>query len=108
MPDSASCVRVLACACAALLATACAHVHVDAQGRTHVVGLVWLTLPEAEAPAGQALRMRALGLSLTRSEVASSMVLGYHDTTLAFLHNHSLLDVSALWSERDAAAAGAP
>jgi hypothetical protein len=81
----------------ALLQGGCAHVWVDAQGRTHAAGLMWLTLPAAHAsqtaaPAGgQALRVRSLGVALTRFDVASSLVLGWQDTTLAFLYDHSLV-----------------
>jgi hypothetical protein len=83
---------------AATLLSGCAHVHVDAQGRTHVKGLVWMTLPAPDpqrSAAGQALRVRSLGMALTRSDVASSLVLGWHDSTLAFLYNDSL--VPARW-----------
>ena len=50
-------VAVLACGLAG-----CAHTYVAADGSRHVVGLVWLTLPPT-ASDGEALRVRALGLS---------------------------------------------
>ncbi len=83
---------------AATLASGCAHVQMDAEGRTHVLGLVWLTLPRPEglaAPAGQGLRLRALGLSMLRSEVGATVVLGWHDSSLAYLLDHKIVDAQA-------------
>jgi hypothetical protein len=86
---------------AATLASGCAHVQVDADGRTHVRGLVWLTLqpPPAEhqaAHAGQGLRLRALGLSMLRSDVGTSLVLGWQDSNVAYLLDHKMVDARLL------------
>jgi hypothetical protein len=91
--------QLAAAICLALTASGCAHVYVDAQGRTHAVGFVWLTLPTQRGSGGEAVRMRTVGVALTRSEVASSLVVGYQDATLAFLRNHSLVRSSELRME---------
>ena len=92
----------LALLVAAALASGCAHVQVDAEGRTHVLGLVWLTLPPPAAEnqithAGQGLRLRALGLSMLRTEVGATLVLGWHDSSLAYLLDHKIVDARALF-----------
>ena len=92
--------QLAAAICLALTASGCAHVYVDAQGRTHAVGFVWLTLPTQSGTAGEAVRMRTVGVALTRSEVASSLVVGYQDATLAFLRNHSVVRASEMRMER--------
>jgi hypothetical protein len=71
----------------------CAHVHVDAQGVRHVVGLVSMTLPPPDcgAPGAQGLRVRSLGLTLTRGELGDALVLGYQDTAVLALPNDSLV-----------------
>lgn len=86
---------------ASALASGCAHVQVDDTGRTHIKGLVWLTLPAPAdaAPAqhaGQGLRVRALGLSWFQADVGASLVLGWHDSTLAYLLDHRLVDARAV------------
>ena len=88
---------------ASALASGCAHVQVDETGRTHVRGLVWLTLPApADAAqalqAGQGLRLRTLGLSWFQAEVGSSLVLGWQDSTLTYLLDHRLVDARAALS----------
>lgn len=92
--------QAAAAALAAAVVSGCAHVHVDAQGQTQVLGLVWLTLPPPAAEghgatAGQGLRMRALGLSWLRTEVGASLVLGWQDSSLAYLLDHKLVDARA-------------
>lgn len=74
----------------------CAHIYVDEQGRTHAFGLIRLTLPKANDAGAQSLRVRSVGLAITRAEVASSLVFGYQDTTLAFLRNHVLVNANEL------------
>ncbi len=89
-------------ACLLMLASAlcsgCAHVWVDAAGNRHVLGLVAMTLPPADAaPRGaDTLRTRAIGLTLTRSEVGSALVLGYHDSSLTAVRNHALVPLALL------------
>lgn len=70
--------------------SACAHVYVDEQGRTNVVGLAWITVSPPSEAAGQAVRTRSLGVSLTRADIESSLAIGYQDSTLAYLRNHAL------------------
>lgn len=62
----------------------CASVRVDEAGRTHVVGLVWLTLPapaEREHGADQ-VRTRSVGVTLSSHPIGQSLVLGFADHTL--------------------------
>jgi len=83
---------VLTLAPALLLALGgCASVRVDAQGRTHVVGLVWLTLPAPATrdPGADQVRARALGLVLASHPLGRSLVLGYSDHTLTRIENDS-------------------
>lgn len=80
----------------AAAASGCAHIYVDEQGRTHAIGLIRLTLPKANDEGGQSLRVRSFGLALTRAEVETSLILGYQDTTLAFLRNHVLVSAEEL------------
>ena len=91
--------RLAVAICLAVGVSGCAHVYVDAQGRTHAVGFVWMTLPTQSEHAGQAVRMRTVGVALTRSEVASSLVVGYQDSTLAFLRNHAMVQARELRME---------
>lgn len=86
---------------ATTLASGCAHVQLDANGSTHVLGLVWLTLPPPPAEhhaahAGQGLRLRALGLSMLSSDVGTSLVLGWHDSSVAYLLDHKMVDARLL------------
>jgi hypothetical protein len=76
----------------------CAHSWVDADGTRHVVGLVNLSLPPQSAAltAGESIRSQAIGLSFSASEAGSALVLGYSDTTFAFVRNHSLVFADAL------------
>lgn len=69
----------------------CASVRVDEQGRTHIAGLVWMTLP---APAlrdqgADQIRTRSIGLTLARLPLGQSLVLGYSDHTLTRIENDS-------------------
>lgn len=75
----------------ALLTAGCAVVQVDAEGRRHVVGLVWMTLPPADAgPTGaDTLRVRSLGLGWLGGPVGQSAVLGYSDHSLTAVRNDS-------------------
>jgi len=89
----------------------CAHVFVGADGSRNVIGLVWLTLPPASAAptAGEAIRTRSLGLTLTLSEVGSAVTLGYSDATLAFVRNDSVVTAAALLMDTEwETAAAAP
>jgi hypothetical protein len=80
---------------AAVTTTGCASVRVDDAGRTHIAGLVWMTLPpapEAGASATKAadvVRARTVGLTVQRTPDGSAVVLGYSDATLATVYNNS-------------------
>lgn len=76
----------------------CAHVWVDSDGTRHVVGLVRLSMPpQSLAPtAGESFRSRSVGLSFSASEAGSAFVIGYSDTTFAFVRDHSLVFADAL------------
>jgi hypothetical protein len=73
--------------------TGCASVRVDEQGRTHVAGLVWLTLPAGSGVgvAANVIRTRSVGVSLNRSPDAGSLTIGYSDQTLATIYNNSVV-----------------
>lgn len=76
-----------------LLLAGCSHLHVDEQGQRHIMGFVWLTLPPAAvAPVGaDALRLRSVGLALTRSPAGGAAVLGYSDATVTVIRNDALV-----------------
>jgi hypothetical protein len=81
-------VRPLAASVLLSLLGGCAHVWIDADGNRHVVGLMHLTLsPNQSQAAAETLRVRTLGLAVTRAEAGSAIVFGYSDTTLGFLRN---------------------
>ena len=94
--------RCLSAFVLAALVQGCAHVYVDEDGSKNILGLLWLKLPAAssQASAGESLRTVSLGLTLTRSEAGSALVLGYSDSTMAFVRNHSLVPVDALLPRR--------
>ncbi|MER2599041.1 MAG: hypothetical protein ABTQ73_05935 [Caldilineales bacterium] len=60
--------------------------------------MVHLQLPaEGTAkPGGEALRSQSFGLSITSSAAGQAVVLGYSDTTLAFVQDNAVVPVSAL------------
>lgn len=76
----------------------CAHVVVDADGTRHIAGFMMLTLPPAHQDVGaEAVRLRALGLTVTRGHAAGAQVtLGYSDTTIATIRNDSVISRTAL------------
>jgi hypothetical protein len=82
----------------ALAMSGCAQLVVDRDGNRHLAGFMVLTLPPAQADVGaDAVRMRTVGLALTRDEMGgTSMVLGYGDTTVATLRNDSIVTKDAL------------
>jgi hypothetical protein len=91
--------RVLLCLGASALLPAiagCAAVHVDEQGRRHVLGLVWLTLPAPGEPAAAAdeLRTRSVGLTLNSGPLGQTAVLGYSDQRLLAIRNDSVLKLA--------------
>ena len=85
---------------AALLAAAfalqgCAITRVDEAGRTHVAGLVWMTLPatKGDDKAADLVRTRSVGVTLTSGPLGQALTLGYSDQTLGSLRNHSVVRV---------------
>ena len=84
LPRCAARVAVLALA---LAGTGCASVRVDELGRTHVVGLVWLTLPAPAAAerGAEQVRTRSLGLTLARHPLDSGVVLGWSDRSVSVI-----------------------
>jgi len=80
-----------------LLLAGCSHLHVDDQGQRHIVGFVWLTLPPAavEPVGADALRLRSVGLALTRSPAGDGAVLGYSDATVTVIRNDALVRLPA-------------
>lgn len=67
---------------------------VDDQGRTHVRGLVWLTLParshrDALEVGAEQWRLRSMGVSVSHGPLGSALVLGYSDQRLAAIRNHA-------------------
>jgi hypothetical protein len=78
-----------------LATTGCASVRVDEAGRTHIAGLVWLTLPPAAdasasaAKAADVVRARTVGVTLQRTPEGGALVLGYSDAMLSTIYNDS-------------------
>jgi len=83
---------------AAVTMQGCAHISVDEDGTRHVVGLVSLTLPpvDAQGNAAEGFRTRSFGVTMTRSEIESGLVVGYSDLTLAFIRDDRVVAGSAL------------
>jgi len=76
----------------------CAHTYIDSDGNRNVIGWVNLTLPPA-APAPRAadwMRVRTLGLVLSRTDIGSAIELGYADSTLAAIRNDSCVQLDRL------------
>jgi hypothetical protein len=76
----------------------CAHEYIDADGNRVIVGLVHLTLP-GTAPASTAadwMRVRTVGLALSRNAIGGALELGYSDNTLAAIHNNSCVQLDRL------------
>lgn len=71
----------------------CASVRVDDEGRTHIAGLVWLTLPAVSQPgtAAHVVRARSVGVSVQRGHDSGSLTIGYSDQTLATIYNDSVV-----------------
>jgi hypothetical protein len=90
-------VRILLFLVLGSLLGGCSHLHVDGQGRRHVVGFVWLTLPPANVePVGaESLRARTIGLALTRSPAGDAAVLGYSDATVTVIRNDAQVRLPA-------------
>jgi hypothetical protein len=78
----------------------CAQLTVDPDGTRHLVGFMALTLPPPAAASGvgaDVVRMRTVGLAVTRGAVTGgSLVLGYSDTTLGVVRNHSVVTQAEL------------
>jgi hypothetical protein len=75
------------CALACLQLLGCAHAYIDADGNRNVIGFVHLTLPPPAADPKTAdwLRMRTVGLALSRTDIGGALELGYSDNTLAVI-----------------------
>lgn len=68
----------------------CAHTYEDEHGNRHIVGLVSLTLPPTpNSGAADWMRLRAVGISISRGNFVSSLDLGYSDNTLAVIRDNS-------------------
>lgn len=69
----------------------CAHSYIDEQGNRRIIGLVNLAISPAtsEPAAADWIRLRQIGISLNRSEFASSLDVGYSDNTIAVIRNNS-------------------
>jgi hypothetical protein len=73
----------------------CAHSYIDADGNRNVIGFVHLTLPpsDKEPRAADWMRVRAIGLALSRTEIGGALELGYSDNTLAAVRNNSCVQL---------------
>lgn len=77
-----------------LLLQGCAHSWVDEHNVRHVVGFFSVEVipaPPGPSAAGQTIRVRSVGLSVTTADIGSAIVLGYQDTALTAIRNHSLV-----------------
>jgi hypothetical protein len=81
--------RIVCALVGALFLTGCASVRVDEQGRTHVAGFVWMTLPKGSSvdKGADQVRTRSVGVTVTQGPLGSSVVLGWSDQTLARIEN---------------------
>jgi hypothetical protein len=76
----------------------CAHTYIDNEGNRNIIGWVNLTLPPA-APGPKAadwMRVRTLGVVLSRTDIGSAIELGYADNTLAAIRNNSCVPLDRL------------
>lgn len=80
----------------ALSGAGCASVRVDELGRTHVVGLVWLTLPAPAERGAEQVRTRSLGLTLARNPLESAVVLGWSDRSVSVIEPDLAVRLPAL------------
>jgi hypothetical protein len=87
---------------AALSLPGCAVTRVDAQGQTHIAGLVWMTLPAPDGPqpGARVVRMRTLGLSVNAEAEALAVLLGFGDVSRATIFNNSAVDLSLALTRR--------
>jgi hypothetical protein len=90
--------RLLLAALATAALGGCAHTYIDGQGNRNIIGWVNLTLPPAD-PAPRAadwMRVRTVGLVLSRTDIGSAIELGYADSTLAAIRNDSCVQLDRL------------
>jgi hypothetical protein len=92
------CLSLIAVTQLSALLAGCAHVVVDPDGTRHIAGFMVLTLPPARQDIGaDAVRMRSLGLTVTRGHAAGAqLTLGYSDMTIAAIRNDSAISRPAL------------
>ena len=65
----------------ALLLPGCAYTYLDADGTTHIVGLVAIQIPKENsgfAEAARVVQVTNIGISAVRSDISSSLSLGYN------------------------------
>lgn len=75
----------------------CAYTYVDEQGSRHMMGFVWAKLPPpAFANAADSLRVRAIGISTTKTPAGSAIVLGYSDSNIVVVRDNQLVDAAPL------------
>lgn len=69
----------------------CAHSSIDAHGNRRIVGFVDLTLPPSstESKAADWMRVRTIGLALSRTDIGGALEFGYSDNTLAVVRKNS-------------------
>ncbi len=92
--DAGAWVRVSAVLVMAWATTGCAMVHTGPDGETSIIGFVSLTIPPAPLSGSRlstGLRVRALGLSVLRTEVGSGVSFGYSDHALLAVGNNMCL-----------------
>lgn len=67
----------------------CASISVDREGRRHVVGLLWMTLPTScQLDVGaETVRARSLGLTLANSPAQATFAIGYSDIEFSVIRN---------------------
>ena len=105
-----SVLRALALVLLLLQITGCAHSYVDADGNTHVVGLVHVVVPrhiESEAVTSEFVRVRSLGVSLLTSPVRTSFSVGYSDDMMVFQNYGACTIIERYW-DKPARAVGTP
>ena len=75
-----------------LALTGCAHSYVDADGNTHIAGLVHVVVPksaDAREVRGESIRVKSFGLTVLANPLRTNITLGYSDDTMVVVRNNA-------------------
>jgi hypothetical protein len=84
-------VRIFPLLASLSLLSGCAYTYVDTKGTTHMVGLMAVEVPSANPPnvGASAIRVENIGLSVIRSDISSSISLGYNVDEITVIENNA-------------------